>query len=154
MTEHQKEILYKKLYGEKIKEWKRDTVFVVICSVCSLILFTYLLVFIAKVLGKYKLFQLMVIIILILGIFGLVMDALCFVLCISTIMYYQKLSKDFTEYINAGLCSVNEKQDCNGQQIFCVDMGKYLQKEISVKNMEEYIGNFKMEKMGKQQCQN
>lgn len=26
MTEHQKEILYKKLYGEKIKEWKRDTV--------------------------------------------------------------------------------------------------------------------------------
>lgn len=28
MTEHQKEILYKKLYGEKIKEWKRDTVFV------------------------------------------------------------------------------------------------------------------------------
>ena len=99
MTEHQKEILYKKLYGEKIKEWKRDTVFVVMCSVCSLILFTYLLVFIAKVLGKYKLFQLMVIIILILGIFGLVMDALCFVLCISTIMYYQKLSKDFTEYI-------------------------------------------------------
>lgn len=149
MTEHQKEILYKKLYGEKIKEWKRDTVFVVMCSVCSLILFTYLLVFIAKVLGKYKLFQLMVIIILILGIFGLVMDALCFVLCISTIMYYQKLSKDFTEYINAGLCSVNEKQDCNGQQIFCVGMGKYLQKEISVKNMEEYIGNFKMEKMGK-----
>ena len=58
MTEHQKEILYKKLYGEKIKEWKRDTVFVVMCSVCSLILFTYLLVFIAKVLGKYKLFQL------------------------------------------------------------------------------------------------
>lgn len=120
MTEHQKEILYKKLYGEKIKEWKRDTVFVVMCSVCSLILFTYLLVFIAKVLGKYKLFQLMVIIILILGIFGLVMDALCFVFCISTIMYYQKLSKDFTEYINAGLCSVNEKQDCNGQQILVV----------------------------------
>lgn len=149
MTEHQKEILYKKLYSEKIKEWKRDTVFVVICSVCSLILFTYLLVFIAKVLGKYKLFQLIVIIILILGIFGLVMDALCFALCISTIVYYQKLPKDFTEYINAGLCSVNEKQDCNGQQIFCVDMGKYLQKEISVKNMEEYIGDFKMEKMGK-----
>ena len=126
MTRHQKEILYKKIYNEKVKELKKDTVIAVILSVCCLALSLSCLFCIWY-----------------------------FFLCVFKIVYYQKIiPNEFAEYINAGLCNVSQKQDCDGQRYFCIDMGVYFQKIIPLENIGEYIEEFKTEKVENKQCQN
>ena len=135
VTRHQKEILYKKIYNEKVKELKKDTVIAVILSVCHLALSLCLIV---RVLQRDDL----------LCILCFVVFILCFFLCVFKVVYYQKIiPNEFAEYINTGLCNVSQKQDCDGQRYFCIDMGVYCQKIIPLENIGEYIEEFKTEKV-------
>lgn len=64
------------------------------------------------------------------------------------IVYYQKIiPNNFAEYINAGLCNVSQKQDCDDQRYFYIDMGVYFQKILPFENIGEYIEEFKTEKV-------
>lgn len=153
MTRHQKEILYKKIYNDKVKELKKDTVIAVILSVCHLALSLSCLCLIVRVLQRDDLFGL--IITLILSILCFVVFILCFFLCVFKVVYYQKIiPNEFAEYINAGFCNVSQKQDCDGQRYFYIDMGVYFQKILPLENIGEYIEEFKTEKVENKQCQN
>lgn len=151
MTKHQKEILYKKLYNEKVQELKKDSVTAVMLSVCNLLMSVCCMNLIVRELQRDD-FKANL---LILSVFCFVACILCFIFYAFNIVYYRKIiPNQIAEYINSGFCSINLKQESNGQQYFCVDMGVYFQKVIPLENIGEYIENFKTEKRRSKQCQN
>lgn len=110
----------------------------VILSVCCLALSLSCLCLIVRVLQRDDLF----------GILCFVVCIWCFFLCVFMIVYYQKIiPNNFAEYINAGLCNVSQKQDCDDQRYFYIDMGVYFQKILPLENIGEYIEEFKTEKV-------
>ena len=125
MRKHEKEIIYRQLYEEKVSEWKMDINFFVLPAVSFVGLYTVILWPLVVSEGAWLIFFLY---------FGIVLVMLFIYIGIN-LWIRKKLPKDFAEYINSGLCSISLKQDNKGNTYYDIDMG-YIHRTMSEDEMK------------------
>ncbi len=125
MTKHEKEIIYRQLYEEKVSEWKMDINFFALPAVSFVGLYTVILWPLVVSEGAWLIFFLY---------FGIVLVMLFIYIGIN-LWIRKKLPKDFAEYINSGLCSISLKQDNKGNTYYDIDMG-YIHRTMSEDEMK------------------
>lgn len=129
MTKHEKEIIYRQLYEEKVLEWKNEALDIdFFAFALPAVFFVGLWILIvgpwAVSEGTWLIFFLY---------FGIVLVMLF--ICIGINLWIrEKLPKDFAEYINSGLCSISLKQDNKGTY-YDIYMG-YIHRTMSEDEMK------------------
>ena len=122
MTKHEKEIIYRQLYEEKVLEWKNEALdeFFALLAIFFVWLWIIVVGPWAVSEGVWLVFFLY---------FGIVL-VVFFIYIGINLWIRKKLPKDFTEYINSGLCSILPKQDDKGNTYYDIDMG-YMHRTMS-----------------------
>lgn len=123
MTKHEKEIIYRQLYEEKVLEWKNEALGIDFFAL-PVVFFVGLWMLIVGPWvvseGTWLIFFLY---------FGIVLVMLFIYIGIN-LWIREKLPKNFAVYINSGLCSISLKQDNKGNTYYDIDMG-YMHRTMS-----------------------
>lgn len=128
MTKHEKEIIYRQLYEEKVLEWKNEALDEFFAL--SAVFFDWLWILIVGPWvvseGVWLIFFLY---------FGIVL-VVFFIYIGINLRIRKKLPKDFAEYINSGLCIILPKLDDKGNTYYDIDMGEYMHRTMSEDEMK------------------
>lgn len=118
MTKHEKEIIYRQLYEEKVSEWKNEALDEFFAL--SAVFFDWLWILIV---GPWVVSE---------SVWLIFFLYFCIVLVVIGINLWirKKLLRNLAEYINSRLCNILSKQDNKGNTYYDIDMGRYLHKSM------------------------